>query len=68
MEIKSFKFLVIVVLTFLIVFLMKYVGNTNADKLENAIMNGVGGMIGITIGMFFYNRSKNDKNPPQHFD
>ena len=47
---------------------MKYVGNTNADKLENAIMNGVGGMIGITIGMFFYNRSKNDKNPPQHFD
>ena len=36
MEIKSFKFLVVVVLTFIIVFLMKYIGNTNADKLENA--------------------------------
>ena len=47
MEIKSFKFLVIVVLTFIIVFLMKYVGNTNADKLENAIMNGIGGIGGM---------------------
>ena len=68
MEIKSFKFLVVVVLTFIIVFLMNYLGNTRPDKLQTAIMNGVAGMIGITIGMFFYNRSKNDKNPPQHFD
>lgn len=68
MEIKSFKFLVIVIITFIIVFLMNYLGNTRPDKLQTAIMNGVAGMIGITIGMFFYNRSKNDKNPPQHFD
>lgn len=68
MEIKSFKFLVVVILTFIIVFLMNYLGNTRPDKLQTATMNGVAGMIGITIGMFFYNRSKNDKNPPQHFD
>lgn len=68
MEIKSVKFLVVLVITFVIVFLMNYIGNTQPDKLQSAILNGLGGMVGLTIGMMIYNRSKNDKSGPQHFD
>lgn len=68
MEIKSVKFLVVLVITFVIVFLMNYIGNTQPDKLQSALLNGLGGMVGLTIGMMIYNRSKNDKSGPQHFD
>ena len=68
MEIKSFKFLLVLIITFVILFLMNYIGNSRPDKLQTAIMNGAAGMVAMTIGMFFYNRGKNDKNPPQHFD
>jgi len=68
MEIKSVKFLVVLVITFVIVFLMNYIGNTQPDKLQRALLNGLGGMMGLTIGMVIYNRSKNDQSGPQHFD
>lgn len=68
MKIKSFKFLIILIATFVILFLMNYIGNSRPDKLQTALMNGVAGMVGITIGIYFYNRGKNDKNPPEHFD
>ncbi|WP_213195549.1 hypothetical protein [Cloacibacterium caeni] len=68
MEIKSVKFLVVLVITFVIVFLMNYIGNTQPDKLQSALLNGLGGMVGLTIGMLIYNRSKNDQSGPQHFD
>ena len=68
MELKSVKFLVVLVITFVIVFLMNYIGNTQPDKLQSAILNGLGGMVGLTIGMMIYNRSKNDQSGPQHFD
>ena len=50
MEIKSVKFLVVLVITFVIVFLMNYIGNTQPDKLQSALLNGLGGMVGLTIG------------------
>ena len=68
MEIKSVKFLVVLVITFVIVFLMNYIGNTQPDKLQSALLNGLGGMVGLTIGMMIYNRSKNDQSGSQHFD
>lgn len=68
MEIKSVKFLVVLVITFVIVFLMNYIGNSQPDKLQSALLNGLGGMVGLTIGMMIYNRSKNDQSGPQHFD
>lgn len=68
MEIKSVKFLVVLVITFVIVFLRNYIGNTQPDKLQSALLNGLGGMVGLTIGMMIYNRSKNDQSGPQHFD
>ena len=52
------KFLVVLVITFVIVFLMNYIGNTQPDKLQSALLNGLGGMVGLTIGMMIYNRSK----------
>ena len=67
MEIKSVKFLVVLVITFVIVFLINYIGNTQPDKLQRALLNGLGGMVGLTIGMMIYNRSKNDQSGPQHF-
>lgn len=68
MKITSVKFLVVLVITFVIVFLMNYIGNTQPDKLQRALLNGLGGMVGLTIGMMIYNRSKNDQSGPQHFD
>ena len=68
MELKSYKFLIALAVTFVIVFLMNYVGNAQEDRQSRAILQGIGGMIGLTIGMYIYNRSKNDKTPPQHFD
>ncbi len=68
MEIKSVKFLMVLVITFVIVFLTNYIGNTQPDKLQRALLNGLGGMMGLTIGMVIYNRSKNDQSGPQHFD
>ncbi len=68
MKITSVKFLVVLVITFVIVFLMNYIGNTQPDKLQRALLNGLGGMVGLTIGMIIYNRSKNDQSGPQHFD
>ena len=68
MKITSVKFLVVLVITFVIVFLINYIGNTQPDKLQRALLNGLGGMVGLTIGMIIYNRSKNDQSGPQHFD
>lgn len=68
MEIKSRKFLVVLAITFVLVFLMNYLGNSKADRLETALLNGLGGIVGLTIGMYIYNRGKNDKTPPQDFD
>ncbi|MCA6067577.1 hypothetical protein JI747_010335 [Chryseobacterium sp. RG1] len=55
-------------ITFAILFLMNYLGNEEADKIERALMIASAGVIGLTIGLFIMNKGKNDKNPPQDFD
>ena len=61
MNIKSKKFLVVAAITFIILFLMNYIGNDQADKLERALMTAVAGVVGLTIGMWFvYKNSKDD--------
>lgn len=55
-------------ITFVILFLMNYLGNEEADKIERALMIASAGVIGLTIGLFIMNKGKNDKNPPQDFD
>jgi len=60
--------IIILVITFAILFLMNYIGNDQPDKLERALMTAFAGVIGLSIGLFILNKGKNDKNPPQNFD
>ncbi|MCJ7932815.1 MAG: hypothetical protein MUW56_04095 [Chryseobacterium sp.] len=60
--------IIISVITFVILFLMNYIGNDLPDKLQRALLTAFAGVVGLTIGLFILNRGKNDKNPPQHFD
>ncbi|WP_172279628.1 hypothetical protein [Chryseobacterium sp. LAM-KRS1] len=60
--------IIILVITFVILFLMNYIGNDAPDKLQRAIMTASAGVIGLTMGLFILNKGKNDKNPPQDFD
>lgn len=60
--------IIICIITFAILFLMNYLGNEQADKIERALMTAGAGVIGLTIGLFILNKGKNDKNPPQNFD
>ncbi len=64
MNIKSRKFLIIAVITFIVLFLMNYIGNELPDKLERALMTSVAGVIGLAIGMWFIHR--NSKNDTHH--
>ncbi|MBB6370776.1 hypothetical protein [Chryseobacterium shigense] len=60
--------IIISVITFVILFLMNYIGNNLPDKLERALMTAFAGVIGLSIGLFILNKSKNDNKPPQNFD
>lgn len=60
--------IIICVITFVILFLMNYLGNDQADKLERALMIAGAGVIGLSIGLVIMNKGKDDKRPPQNFD
>lgn len=60
MNIRSKKYIVIAVITFLILFLMNYIGNDLPDRLERALMTAVAGVVGLTIGMWFVHRNSKD--------
>lgn len=54
------KYLLIGVITFVIIFLMNYIGNDAPDKLSRALMTAAAAVIGLGIGMWIY--SKRDQN------
>ncbi|KQR92577.1 hypothetical protein ASG01_11770 [Chryseobacterium sp. Leaf180] len=60
--------LIISAITFAILFLMNYIGNSEPDKLSRALLTASAGVIGLSIGLFILNKGKDDKNPPQNFD
>lgn len=60
--------IIISILTFVVLFLMNYIGNDLPDKLERALMIAVAGVIGLAIGLFILNKGKNDDNKPHEFD
>ena len=60
MNIKSTKFAVVAVLTFIILFLFNYVGNEMPDRVERALMTAAAGVGGLTIGMWFVHRNSKD--------
>lgn len=67
MKILSKRFLVIALLTFVILFLMNFLGSNEPDKLLRAIMIGIAGVIGLAIGMRFIYPNQED-NTHQDFD
>lgn len=67
MNIKSPKYLIIAAITFIILFLMNYLGNPAPDKLYRALLTAVAGVIGLTIGIWLMYRNKND-DTTHHFD
>ncbi|PKF74095.1 hypothetical protein [Chryseobacterium sp. PMSZPI] len=60
--------IIISVITFVILFLMNYIGNDLPDKLQRALLTAFAGVVGLTVGLFILNKGKNDKTPPQDFD
>ena len=60
--------IIISVITFVILFLMNYIGNDLPDKLQRALLTAFAGVVGLTVGLFILNKGKNDKTPPQNFD
>ncbi len=68
MNLKSPKLYIILAITFVVVFLMNYIGNGDApDRLERALMTGFAGAVGLGIGLWIYSRGKNDDRF-QNFD
>jgi len=68
MKLFGQKHLIICAITFVILFLMNYIGNDLPDKLQRALLTAFAGVIGLSIGLIVYNRGKNDNQPPQNFD
>ena len=68
MNIKSFGFALVAVITFVILFLMNYIGNTQPDKLSRALLTAFAGVVGLTIGMWFVYKNRNDNGNHQDFD
>lgn len=60
MNIKNPKFLAIAVITFIILFLMNYIGNPEPDKLSRALMTAGAGVVGLTVGLAVMNHFKKD--------
>lgn len=66
-SIKSKKYWIFAAITFVIVFLMNYIDNESPDKLSSALMNASAGIVGLTIGVWFLYKNKDDDHP-QEFD
>lgn len=60
MNIKSIKFAILAAVTFVILFLFNYIGNTQPDKVERALMTAGAGVVGLTIGMWFVHKNSKD--------
>lgn len=67
MRLFSKVFWIGLILTFAIIFAMNYIGNPSADRLSSALLNGLGGVVGLTLGLIIYNKMKGGP-PPEKFD
>lgn len=62
MDFRDSRFYAIIVLTFIIVFLMNYIGNDAENKLQLALQNGFAGAVGIAVGLWLWYRNKGDSS------
>lgn len=68
MNIKSRNFAVVAAITFVILFLMNYLGNTSPDKLYRALLTAFAGVVGLTLGMWFVYKNRDDNGNKPNFD
>ena len=58
----NLRYILIGIITFVIIFLMNYIGNDAPDKLSRALLTASAAVIGLGIGMWIYNkRDQNDE-------
>ncbi|EKB57542.1 hypothetical protein [Bergeyella zoohelcum] len=65
-QLKSPKLWIGSLIAFIIVFLMSYLGNSQEDRLERALMVAAGGAIGMFFGLLFLGNTKDQF--PDKFD
>ncbi|PIE50199.1 MAG: hypothetical protein CSA38_04625 [Flavobacteriales bacterium] len=68
MNIKSKKYVAVALVTFVILFLMNYLGNEQEDRLYRASLTALMGVVGLTVGLWFVNKAKENDTPPEDFD
>ncbi|QOR73672.1 hypothetical protein SAMN05443429_10665 [Cruoricaptor ignavus] len=56
--------IVVSVLTFIIVFLMNYLGSEAPDRLPRALLNAVAGVLGLSIGLFILYKNRDSGRGP----
>lgn len=56
----NLRYILIGIITFVIIFLMNYIGNDAPDKLSRALLTASAAVIGLGVGMWIY--SKRDQN------
>ena len=56
----NIRYILISIITFVIIFLMNYIGNDSPDKLYRALLTASAAVVGLGIGMWIY--SKRDQN------
>ena len=57
---STIKYILIAIITFIIIFLMNFIGNDAPDKLSRALLTASAAVIGLAVGMWIY--SKRDQN------
>ncbi|NAW51117.1 hypothetical protein GNY06_06930 [Elizabethkingia argentiflava] len=62
---KNPKYYILILLTFVVVFLMGYIGNDEPDKLSRILMNAVAGAVGMAVGLLIYKKRENG-DPDDH--
>lgn len=67
MKLFSIHHILISIVTFVILFLMNYLGSPYADRLSRALLTAVAGVVGLSIGLFIIYKNKDGK-PFDEFD